>query len=487
MSFSLSKKVNPARVFIEKKNNVTARWDPHYHSPRFAQLDPELDAIDAKPLRKISAAIFSGITPLSGGDAYTEDPKGIAFIRSGDFNEDGTINEDALIRLKPEIHQKLMRRSQLAANDILFAIVGATIGKVGVFSGGYEANINQAVCAVRPSDGILPHFMHAFFLTNLGQEQIERIKRPVARANINLEEVGTLRLPLLESARQGSVVQALLAAFAQKVETEKKATSLLATVDDVLLDELGIACEAESPNTLPSRIFKSQFAELTGQRWDPLYHQADVFHFVRDAKCDLKSLGSQAEYFITGFPAGRGDQVNEEDGGVIQIRPTNLSNDRELVFRRNVFIASAELKTRKADVLKRGEVLFNNTNSQEQVGKTVWFDLEENYFSSNHITRIATNSSCLNAQYLAAVLNLYQRRRVFFKLCTNWNNQSGVGADILQRIPVPVPKPTRQTAIVARLETVRDKARALREQARVDLEKAKRDIEALILGKEAAE
>jgi type I restriction enzyme S subunit len=137
-------------------------------------------------------------------------------------------------------------------------------------------------------------------------------------------------------------------------------------------------------------------------------------------------------------------------------------------------------------VLKRREVLFNNTNSQEQVGKTVWFDLDGHYFSSNHITRIGTKSAELNPQYLAAVLNIYQRRKVFFKLCTNWNNQSGVGSDILQRMPVPIPKPARQTAIVERLEVVRDKARALREQARADLEKAKRDIEALILGKEAA-
>jgi hypothetical protein len=37
------------------------------------------------------------------------------------------------------------------------------------------------------------------------------------------------------------------------------------------------------------------------------------------------------------------------------------------------------------------------------------------------------------------------------------------------------------------LEGVRDKARTLREQARADLEKAERNIEALILGKEAAE
>jgi type I restriction enzyme S subunit len=76
---------------------------------------------------------------------------------------------------------------------------------------------------------------------------------------------------------------------------------------------------------------------------------------------------------------------------------------------------------------------------------------------------------------------------VFFKLCTNWNNQSGVGSDILQRIPIPLPRRTRQTEIVKRLEAVRVEACTLSEQAHADIEKAKQDIEALILGKEGGE
>lgn len=232
-------------------------------------------------------------------------------------------------------------------------------------------------------------------------------------------------------------------ALKQRAVCLAQAQQLLQSLDDVLLDELGISRKPEPPNTLESRIFKSKFSAVTGHRWDPLFNQADVFAFIRDAKCDLKRMGSQVEYFITGFPAGRSDQVDEEDGGVIQIRPTNVNDDRELIFLRNVYIAAEELKTRRADVLKRREVLFNNTNSQEQVGKTVWFDLEGDYFSSNHITRIGTKSAELNPQYLAALLNLYQRRKVFFKLCTNWNNQSGVGSDILARMPIPMPKPAR--------------------------------------------
>lgn len=489
MSFVLSTNVDASKVFLVGKESLGTRWDPHFHSPRFAELDTRLDAVRAEPLRQVARSIFSGITPLSGGDAYTESKDGVAFIRSGDFNEDGTINEASLIRLKREVHSTLMRRSQLASNDVLFAIVGATIGKVGIFQEAYEANINQAVCAVRLGESVVPQFAHAFFLMPLGREQIERIKRPVARANINLEEIGTLRLPVLNEGRQKAVVQAIRKAFAEKTAKDSEASRLLATIDDMLLAELGIPRKPEPPSTIESRMFCRAFGQVTGQRLDPLYYQGDIYWFVRDAACELVRFGGLTDYFLTGFAAGRGDQ-GDEDGGVIQIRPTNISDDRDLIFRRNVYLSPAEIESRPADLLKRGEVLFNNTNSQELVGKTTVFDREGPYFSSNHITRIGTKAAELDPIYLAYVLNLYQRKRVFFRVCTNWNNQSGVGVDVLQQMPIPLPRAktktvclARQREIVERLDAIREQSRQMRSQAAADLERAKREIEALILGK----
>jgi len=202
---------------------------------------------------------------------------------------------------------------------------------------------------------------------------------------------------------------------------------------------------------------------------------------VRAANCELERLGNHVTTFLTGFAAGRNDQGKEEDG-IIQIRPTNISDDRELVFQRNVYIAPPELRKRPFDKLKRHEVLFNNTNSQEQVGKTVYFDLEGDYFCSNHITRIASEGDQLDPQYLFYILNLYQRQKVFFKLCTNWNNQSGVGVDVLSKILVPFPGLECQKKIVLRLDKIRIDAKELRCKAALELDEAKKAIEAMILG-----
>jgi type I restriction enzyme S subunit len=282
---------------------------------------------------------------------------------------------------------------------------------------------------------------------------------------------------------QEQVASAWRDAIRRRDKTLESASKVLASIDDVLVDELGIKPKPAPPNKIANRMFRSSFHQLTGERWDPLFHQGDIFHFVRETKYDKPKLGDLVAHFLTGFPAGRGDQSDEE-GGIIQIRPTNLSDDRELVFHRNIYIAPTELKKRPFDVLQRREVLFNNTNSQEQVGKTAYFDLAGDYFCSNHITRIATDGDQLDSQFLGYVLNFYQRQKVFFKLCTNWNNQSGVGVDVLNKIPIPLPDPKRQRQIVRRLEKVRIDAEELRRKAALELEEAKKSIEILILGQE---
>ena len=479
MSFDLSNNVNSTKVFIEQKVNVIGRWDPFYYRPNLVSLEKRVCKASALCLRQFVRGMAGGATPSTREAEihYTDKNGGIPFIRVQNLSTTGQLNLEDCKKINRSTHDGLLRRSRLSGGELLVKITG--VGRMAVASvvpENFEGNINQHIVAIRTDDIKTSEILAAYLNLDIAEQLASR--RSTGGTRPALDYPALLSIPIIFDERIMLLMKDAVARYEEQV---KEAKSLLASIDDILLDELGIPSQAEPPNTLESRIFKSNFTTLTGQRWDPLYHQADIFDFVRDTECGLIRLGDKVDYFITGFPAGRNDQVYGDEGGIIQIRPTNLSNDRELVFNRNIYIAASELEARKASLLKRDEVLFNNINSQEQVGKTVWFDLEGNYFCSNHITRIGVKSCELAPQYLAYILNLYQRRKVFFKLCTNWNNQSGVGSDILKCIPIPLPKFTRQTEIVTRLETVRTQARTLREQARADFEKAKREIETLIL------
>lgn len=216
------------------------------------------------------------------------------------------------------------------------------------------------------------------------------------------------------------------------------------------------------------------------QRWDPLFHQLNLFHFASGKGLKHKRLGSLIEFIRTGFAAGKADQETED--GVIQIRPTNINEDRQLVFDRNVYLPQSLLQEFPGDRLTNGEVLFNNTNSQSLVGKSVYFERAGDYFCSNHMTRIMVDTQQLDPQYLNYVLNAYQRMKIFFRMCVNWNNQSGINADALRKLLIPVPPLEEQRLIVSRVSALEAAAEQLRQQALGKLEQAKQQVDQLILG-----
>ena len=122
------------------------------------------------------------------------------------------------------------------------------------------------------------------------------------------------------------------------------------------------------------------------------------------------------------------------------------------------------------------------TVTQELVGKTILFDIAGDYFCSNHITRIAVNTNELNPRYLSSLLNAYQRMKIFYAMCVNWNNQSGINIESLRKLRIPVPCMTTQNQIVAEIEQLESEATALRQQAKQKLDDAKAQVERMILG-----
>lgn len=261
------------KYFLINRGQITKRLDPYYFKRTFIKQEEYLKSLGERVsiIRKNSKRIFSGVTPLSKGEAYTSIENGIPFIRSGDYSEENFIDFHNLVYLKPEIHYKQMKNSQIKKGDVLIAIVGATIGKVGVYEYEREANINQAICAIRLLN-INPHYLQVFYLTPFGQKLLDRAKRPVARANINLEEIGSLPFILCSPEKQLNVVKIFEDAIKSKSEKERLANELLKSIDEYLLDQLGVILPQKPTNTIKNRIFKTAWINVIGDRFDPSYY-----------------------------------------------------------------------------------------------------------------------------------------------------------------------------------------------------------------------
>ncbi len=218
----------------------------------------------------------------------------------------------------------------------------------------------------------------------------------------------------------------------------------------------------------PKTVFITEYKDLDG-RLDPLYYSGAIYGFLDKVKFPLKPLTEIAEYIKTGFAVGKESQADDDAEKYIHIRPTNMGENGELKFDKNIYVGVEYLETKKDQFLKPKDVLFNNTNSQELVGKTCFFNLDGIYFSSNHITRIKTNSAIVLPEYLCWILNYYQQQKVFFNTCTNWNNQSGIGSELLKKIKIPIPPITIQKEIVSKLNDTSKKSRKSQENSQIFL------------------
>lgn len=488
MAFQLSDAENKDKVFLVKQSALEDRLDPYYYTNSFYELTKRLLAGKYPTTRLKDLLVLLYRYPTFYDIDYKK--VGVPVLKIENITKDGfleDLNSENYDYIDEEISNKFPR-TILDKDDLVMAVRGATIGKMAVVTNEFVgSNINANLIKISlAKNQILPSFFWIYFNTKIGQKLFYRNVANTAKQTITVPQIKNLLIPLPPVDIQKQIVAKMSTAYGAKKQKEAQAQQLLDSIDAYLLNELGIKANSNYQNSIENRIVKSSFRSVTGQRWDPLFHCGDMFSFVRKASphIDLQQLNNLVMYFQTGFAAGRDDQ-GEEHSGIIQIRPTNINDNRELVFHRNVYIDASELNTRKSDVLNRDEVLFNNTNSQEQVGKTTYFGLEGDYFCSNHITRIATKAELLNPKYLCYILNLYQHQKCFFKLCTNWNNQSGVGVDVLQKIPIPLPSLEKQNEIAAHIQAIRDQAKQLRTDAAAGLEQAKQEVEAMIIGKEA--
>lgn len=219
-----------SRMFLVNRSELETRFDPYYSQGYFKEAFSALyrGNYPIYSIKSLSILITSGITPKSGGEAYTDDKEtGIPFIRSGNIDINGDFDFEDLLYIKPEIHETVMKSSQVYKNDLMIAIVGATIGQVGIFLDEREANINQAIALVRLKEGNNIQYIKELIKSRVGQLSLNRLKRPVARANINLEEISTIKIPLPPLAKQQEIANHIYSIRQQAKQLQEEGKTIL--------------------------------------------------------------------------------------------------------------------------------------------------------------------------------------------------------------------------------------------------------------------
>lgn len=172
---------------------------------------------------------------------------------------------------------------------------------------------------------------------------------------------------------------------------------------------------------LTDTFLKSVFLEMFG---DPAVNPKgwDVGH-IRDLVSEVKYGSSQKASAVHGrVPILR--MGNLTYGGTIDI--TDLK-----------FIDLSEGDKDKYTV-RRGDLLFNRTNSRELVGKTAVFELEEVFAFAGYLIRARVNERA-SPYYISAFLNSDFGKLTLKSMCKNIIGMANINAQELQDIRIPIP------------------------------------------------
>ena len=162
---------------------------------------------------KNAAAIKTGFAFSS--DDFTDE--GIPVLRIGDITKDGRVDfSDA--KFLPWEFQRSHRNVVIQRNDIVMAMTGATIGKVGRYPYNMPALLNQRVCSFRARSDLEQDYLWYVLNTQFYVDHVLLTAFGGAQPNISDSELLACRVPIPPKEEQG-IIADFLDAETAKLDT----------------------------------------------------------------------------------------------------------------------------------------------------------------------------------------------------------------------------------------------------------------------------
>ena len=192
-----------------KKENKNMSNVPNLRFPEFK------GEWEVKKLGDLSELITKGTTPKKFVS------QGIKFIKIECFDGD-TIDLQKCLFIEEQIHNKELKRSILKENDLLFAIAGATIGKINIIKGDIlPANTNQALAIIRLKEKENSKFIYQILKSEIMQRYIKDSISVGAQPNLNLEQMNNFSF-FYPSLSEQQKLSSFLSLIDKRIQTQNK-------------------------------------------------------------------------------------------------------------------------------------------------------------------------------------------------------------------------------------------------------------------------
>ena len=315
------------------------------------------------------------------------------------------------------LETKGLEKYMLEEGDLLIFFTG-NVGRVAILEKEFmPAALNQRVACLRlKTDKLSKRYLFHILNSDFFEKQCIQYSKGVAQKNMSTAWLKDYEI-LLYSKEQ----QELIADILDKMHLIKK----LRYYELQKLDEL----------------VKARFVEMFGV---PIENQKDwEVVKIRDIVTDVR--------YGTSKPAVEG-------GRYPYLRMNNLTVDGGLDLSDLKYIDIPDNEIEKC-VVRKGDILFNRTNSIDLIGKTAVFNLLDDMVIAGYIIRIRLNDQIL-PDVFSQYMNLETMKKILRGMAKGAVNQANINAQELQSIKVYIPDMELQRQYVEFKEEI-DKSRLL--------------------------
>ncbi|MFE3183225.1 restriction endonuclease subunit S [Streptomyces violascens] len=337
------------------------------------------------------ATITSGSTPARARDEFWGGE--FPWVRTGE------INFDEITHTSENVTESALRNANLKVfprGTVLVAMYGdgATRGRSAIL--GIEATVNQATAAIICNPRFIDSRFLFYFLEHK-YEEIRKISQGSNRSNLNASLIGQIMVATPPVEEQRRIVDFLTAESDMERSIEE-------SIEKNRRVRLGILLEALKPI--------NQTSSPVG--W---------------ARLPLKEVVPVAEYGIS-------EALTNDPRGVPVLRMNNIHNGQPNVL--DIRYSPTPVPERLR--LRRGDVLFNRTNSIEHIGKSAtWKDeLAEATFAS-YLVRLNPDKNRLLPEYLVEWLHHPLIRQRVKAISTVAVQQVNVNPTRLRELEIDLP------------------------------------------------
>ena len=181
--------------------------------------------------------ISGGATPLRANEEQYTD-SGIKFLRIQNITPMGFDFSDVKY-ITESVHDNLLKRSQLSANDLLMTITGRIGTSAVVTESCLPANINQHIVRIRLKQGINPNFIAAYLNSPIGLLLSNRSVTGTTRLALDYESIKKIPVPDICPDKQEHLHTISKDAMQSYLKTQKKSKNLFSELEALITNKFG--------------------------------------------------------------------------------------------------------------------------------------------------------------------------------------------------------------------------------------------------------